>query len=416
MMKKTIFPFLLLTLLSFVSWQSCNRFEETGSISFGMEDFSGEQTLKSTPGVRPFEALVTIIDENGQTIFDKEPLPLYNFGNELVTKSLELPVGTFSLEEFMLVDTMGNVLWAAPREGSGLAGLVEDPLPIYFGVSASQTTRVRVEVVGVDGYQPSDFGYASFVVDFVNRFCLKVYYESCHPVDWNDTIINPDGSLRYYCSPRLLAWTGGHKVLDQVLYYGLNQYPLPISETGYRLAAVNCLGDTFYHRRLTLEELLLHRCRPECEPLYIHDGNPDSLVYITPEGLTEPTINQGVFGMITGPAADSTNTGEYGVKPLVRDVYFFPYYALDSILIWMGPQTCLYPEVLPFPPLFISRSNTSGYFQAELDPGIYLYMVKEEGGFYIDLYISSRIPGRVEVYENEVTKLYIHVIDCSMWY
>ena len=141
----------------------------------------------------------------------------------------------------------------------------------------------------------------------------------------------------------------------------------------------------------------------------------DSSIYITPEGLKEPTISQGVFGMVTMPLVDTTYTEDYRFEGVVRDIYFFPYYAIDSVLYGMGPVDCLYPW-MPSDPLFISRSNSLGYFQAPLKAGEYLYMVKEGNGFFIDLYVSSHLPGKVEVFENKVTELKIHMIDCSMVY
>ena len=77
---------------------------------------------------------------------------------------------------------------------------------------------------------------------------------------------------------------------------------------------------------------------------------------------------------------------------------------------------CYFPaDALGMDPLVIVRSNSEGYFQAPLDAGTYLYLVKDGDRYYMDSYVSSHPPGFVMVYPEEVTKLLIHIVDCSMW-
>jgi hypothetical protein len=155
--------------------------------------------------------------------------------------------------------------------------------------------------------------------------------------------------------------------------------------------------------------------------------------------LKEPTIKQGVFGSITLPVddplpADDTEYTEDGtipsnnqsgdetvpteeddVYPVIRDIYFYPYTLIDSVRTF-GPVDCYFPaDFLPMKPVAIVRSNSDGYFQVPLDVGEYLYLVKEGNHYYMDAYISSHLPGFVKVYPEEVTRLLIHLIDCTMW-
>ncbi len=82
----------------------------------------------------------------------------------------------------------------------------------------------------------------------------------------------------------------------------------------------------------------------------------------------------------------------------------------------MAPIDCYFPlEMIRMDPVAIVRSNSDGYFQVPLEVGDYLYLVKEDDRYYIDAYISSHTPGLVTVYPNEVTRLLIHITDCSMW-
>jgi hypothetical protein len=414
-MKKSI---LILVLVSAIAtfWHSCSRTEQKGTLKFGLE-FTDNGELKSSlayPDVT--SALVTITGETGEVIFEKEPLTLYRFGEEYVTESLTLPVGRYRLSEFMLADTVGAIRWATPVEGSDLARLVRHPLPVPFSISYEQTTSLDIEVVRVDDYSPADFGYVRFPITFVERFCLKVFY-SFTGVDWNnDSIPGPDGSFMPVYPALLHISAGGRQVLHEPMNPGLNNYTVPLVDNWYKLTATDIRGEQFYEEQFPVEELLKHRCAEDNPPLVIYHA-ADTGIIVTPEGLREPTIAQGVFGTITVPVDDTIMTGEYDFAPVVYDIYFYPYVLMDSL--WagnMGPIDCYFPiEMFQVDPVAIVRSNSEGYFQAPLDAGEYLYLVKTENGFYFDAYISSHLPGKVVVYPGQVTTLNIHVIDCSMW-
>ncbi|MCK5137928.1 MAG: hypothetical protein KAR19_19230 [Bacteroidales bacterium] len=397
-----------------VSWPSCTQLEETGKLQFGLE-LSDDSELKSVMADRNVsEALVSIAGENGALIFDKEPLPIYKFGEEYTTRSLKLPVGEFLLTEFMLIDSSGVVLWATPMEGSRLAHLVRQPLPIHFGISHEQTTSLDIQVIRVKDHPPADFGYVNFDIGFVDRFCLKVLYLSRCMEDWNDSILGPNNPDAPIHQPRFTMHLGDQLVVDEPLNQGLNHYAVPMLSDWYLLSATDCHGQLFYEQKIHLRELVNHRCTPDYPPLVIYH-DPDSGIIITPEGLHEPTIRQGVFGSISLPLDSNTVTNDPDVWPVIRDIYFYPYAVLDSIYTF-APIDCYFPlEIIRMDPVAIVRSNSDGYFQVPLKEGDYLYMVKEDDRYYIDAYISSHRPGLVTVFPGEVTELLIHMVDCSKW-
>jgi len=404
------------------AWPSCTQMEETGELQFGLE-LSDDPALKSVlVDYDVTAALVTIMGENGERIYDKEYLPIYKFGTEYTTKSLKLPLGEFLLTEFMLIDSSGVVLWATPTAGSPLAHLVRNPLPITFGIRSEATTNLDIQVIRVKDHPPSDFGYVNFDIGFVDRFCLKVFYSSRCMEEWPDGMMGSDGVMAPVHQPRLTIWSGERMLLNEPLNAGLNRYTIPIVSDWYRLTATDCHGMVIYEARLPVKELLEHRCLDNFEPLMIYRDPIPGLI-ITPEGLKEPTIQQGVFGSITlpvdfpvgFPVNDSLYTDNYDVYPVIRDVYFYPYSVMDSILTF-APMDCYFPaEQLSMDPLAIVRSNSEGYFQVPLRAGEFLYLVKEGDRYYMDAYVSSHPPGFVKVYPEKVTKLLIHVVDCSMW-
>ena len=396
-----------------IGMTSCNQDQQAGHVKFGLElNNQGELKSAGTDSVL-VAALVTILDEQGNLLLDKEPLELVRFGDQFVTRSLELPVGRYELVEFMLVDGAGTVVWATPLTGSALEHLVNTPLPRSFMVYPGQTTGPDIQVIRVGNYTPGDFGYAEFHIDFVRTFCLKVLF-SCMYTNDMDTLRGPDGTWMPWFEPMLQIRAGNRVLVHLPLYPGLNRFQVPIVKQRYLVTATDYLADTIFHQVFSLEELQLFSCRPENPPLMILCGS-DSLLLVTPEGLREPTIDQGIFGQLTIPLDDSTDKENYDVTGTIKDVYLFPVEVLDLIYSF-APMGCVYPfDLIRLPPLAIVRSNSDGYFQVPMETGKYIYMVRLDEGYYIDAFISSRRPGLVEVFPGKVTELSIHIIDCSMW-
>lgn len=405
-MKKFSTYLLPLVLLAMVLG-GCSKNEEQlkGNVDFGMTT-GIESALKagSVPSYDVSAALITVTDFNGNIVFEKKQLEFYSFGDVFITNSVSLEVGKYQLTEFFLIDSSGTVIWATPVEGSHLASLVEDPVPINFRIDADRTTHVVPEVVRVGSHNPSDFGYVDFIVNFVERFCVWINYESpC--MDW----YGPEDSLSspYIPQPAILeVFTRDGMVLRKPLIPGDNHIQIPRGYPRYKFVVHDC-GGICYSESLEATELIMHSCF-NGDPLLIFCDPQPSDIIITPEGLKEPDIGQGVFGQV---AQMGWETDEF--IPLVRDIHFFHYPEDDSLIHILGGTDCYIHQEIWFPPVGIVRSNTDGYFQIPLDAGKYLYMVETPNGYYIDMYISSRLPGEAIVKENEVTKLDIIIYPCD---
>ncbi|MCP4314193.1 MAG: hypothetical protein GY790_23315 [Bacteroidetes bacterium] len=397
-----------------VTLSACNQEEESGRLSMGFE-LTEEGLLKAAATMDHLStALITIMGEDGSLVYDKEPLELIRFGTGLVTRSLTLPVGGYKLTGFMLTDTSGTVLWATPKEGSKLAGLVRKPLPHSFRIGPQETTSVDIQVVRVRERPPADFGYAEFNIHFVEGLCLKVNYATRMPDCGIDSLMGPDGSTIPYYQSRLLVFAGDRKVLDKPMIPGVNRYKLPLVSKWYLVMATACDGTTIFKQDFHIDELRKYGCSPDSPGLVIHRSQ-DSGVIITPEGLNEPSISQGVFGRITASPDEAWADSVNAMIPLVRDICIFPGYLLDSFYTF-APMGChIGFDMISEEPKVVVRSNSDGFFQAKLREGEYLYLVKEEQGYYLDAFMSSRKPGYIEVFPEELTKLMIHWVDCSKW-
>jgi len=417
-MKRSIIGLLaLLTVVSF-SWKGCTPAENnaTGKLEFSKELINSDQlkSLVSDEGDIS-AALVTIVDASGRVVYEKEPVAFYAFGASFISESLSLEVGEYMLSEFFLIDSSGDIKWASPLEGSELAHLVDRPLPLSFSIKEQETTTVTPQVVWIGDYSPEQFGYVSFSVDFVGTFCLSVFYDSeCYQVYPGDTVYyeNSDDFMPPYSSSWITIWADGNRLLYSTLQPELNTFRISDAYENYEIMVYNCQMDTVYMNTMPKDEILSYSCN-NGNPLTIsdHPANPD--IVITPEGLFEPTIDQGVFGRITvNIEIDSIDYREYYTFPLVADLYIYPGEYNDSIIYWIDESGAIAPEMITIEPLQIVRSNSDGYFQLRMEAGKYLYMVALPwGGYYIDLYMNSRQGGQLLINEAEITKLYISLAD-----
>ena len=111
--------------------------------------------------------VVTILTSLGDTIRNQEELNVNTFG---VSEKIQLPVGDYQLTEFLVKDSEGNEIYATPLEGSPLAYLVNDPLPIDFNISENESDQVVPEVLSTDDVLAADFGYTDFSFVVVPTF------------------------------------------------------------------------------------------------------------------------------------------------------------------------------------------------------------------------------------------------------
>ncbi|MCG8419704.1 MAG: FG-GAP-like repeat-containing protein [Proteobacteria bacterium] len=118
--------------------------------------------------------VVSIVDADDASIFEREPVTLNRFGDAYLSSPLALSAGNYALTEFMVVDHMDRVLYATPAVGSPLEHLVARPVPIPFEVHNDEVAELGPEVVAVTDRSPADFGYASFGVDIVDIIDFSV--------------------------------------------------------------------------------------------------------------------------------------------------------------------------------------------------------------------------------------------------
>jgi hypothetical protein len=200
----------IIALAVIIGLNSCNKKTDenpaNGKLRFSVamsEDLSTLKSAKTDSSIydsipyTSYQLLLSVADMNGVYVFEDKMIPLYSFGNGFVSEQLEIRAGEFFLKKFMVINNYGKVIYASPLEGSPRAYLVNQPLPLYFSVNPNETTQVAPEVLPVDGYNPSDFGYATFMVQVVKPWPFYVMAMLDNPLLERPTLIT-DAVLYVY--------------------------------------------------------------------------------------------------------------------------------------------------------------------------------------------------------------------------
>jgi len=149
--------------------ESLSQVEFKMTVSENSSKSTTKSSLKSAEVTNVESALVSIADDNGNLVYELEQIDLVNFNGSFITNKLLLEVGNYTVTEFLLL-TDGNVAYATPKDSSDLASLVNDPLAIEFSVNLNETTTVSPEVLCIDNFEPSDFGYVEFGFRYIETF------------------------------------------------------------------------------------------------------------------------------------------------------------------------------------------------------------------------------------------------------
>ncbi len=164
---KTIVRSFSLILLVVFAFSSCEKNSDTskGTAKFSIASIEQSSQLKSAwadTDMVSYHLLVSVEDSDGSSVLTDHLVPVYLFGPGYISEELEMNEGDYRLTEFMLIEPSGAVIAATPVEGSPLAYLVKDPLPLEFSIRGGTATIVSPELLAVGDHTPGDFGYISF--------------------------------------------------------------------------------------------------------------------------------------------------------------------------------------------------------------------------------------------------------------
>ncbi len=175
-MKALTRPLLITLLLSAaIGFYSCEKnpgITGKGTAEFSImlpdeEDLTKSDVPSDSAAIISYHLMVSIEDMEGKPVVTDSLIPLYKFGTGYMSENIELMTGQYKLTKFLVINPAGEVIFAAPVEGSPLAYLVKDPLPIIFRINTEQTTKVLPEVLFVGEHTPDEFGYVSFGMQII---------------------------------------------------------------------------------------------------------------------------------------------------------------------------------------------------------------------------------------------------------
>jgi hypothetical protein len=300
-----VFLWMLVIIPAFIL-NSCEKLfdaEQEGILELGVL-IDNQDGLKSalndsiTPAAQ--YVIVTVVNENGEVVMNDEQIELFNFGGYWITRNIKLKTGSYQLTKFLVVDPLGNVLYAAPIEGSPKAYLVNDPLPIKFFIRTNQVTRVTPEVLPVILEPPEEFGYVSFSYTIVKPldFFIGVYIREpsvMPPIELTDAKLTVKADSLWWHSFQLEP-----KVNKVTIRDGYRSYLLIIEKEGYNPVRL----------KISREELLK---TTQEDPLLI--GLPADSLHLL---VLQPGPDQGKDAMINRFMPDK-NFGKYQYFEAIND-------------------------------------------------------------------------------------------------
>lgn len=259
---KTLLGSILLLLVSFTA---CKKESIEDSIATSPAEFNlavSTNALKSTELSDVSSALVSIVSSDSASIYNLEEIELVSFNDSYISSQLLLEVGDYKVTDFLILDSNGNVVYATPKTGSDLALLVENPLSVDFSVEENQTTTVPLEVLSIDGYDPSDFGYVEFTISHVKTFNFAV---GIYTLDDEDNSTESNANITVTANSKTLI----NKEIEGALNIltindGLEEYSIEVTKDSYEA----------FSQTYTLEELKQY----EDTPLNIYLEKTDSVI------------------------------------------------------------------------------------------------------------------------------------------
>jgi hypothetical protein len=191
---------------------------------------------------------ISIARSTGEVVFTLKPVSLYRMSGGYVSEPLILQRGTYNVTDYMVIGPGNQILYAAPRSGSPLAGYVADALPIAFNVnSGAVVNNVEVEVIDASVAAPEEFGYTSFPLDVksINGFTISVF--------------KPETTGYTFTAARLILLHGADTIAEKMLTPKINTVLLDTYDHDTVRYTVVVIRDGFdrFEKKLSRGQLML---------------------------------------------------------------------------------------------------------------------------------------------------------------
>lgn len=230
------------------AWQHCADDQapaRPGTIRFALRaTVAASQGRVATSLPNGASLYVSVRQAGGDDVYTLEPVQLLKLGDEYISEPLVLPNGEYALTDFLVADGDGNIVYAAPKEGSELAAWVDDPLPQLFTISNNAIARVDVQVVSVEAHQPAQFGYVAFQVDVLPFPFFQL------------SVFRADSTQPVFTPADVYLFLDGDTVYHRQLSAGNQAISFPGNPRATYTLVVRSDALTTYRRTFVLQELV----------------------------------------------------------------------------------------------------------------------------------------------------------------
>ncbi len=175
------------TVLALVFLNQCAQKDDLESVSSSIR-FSGDHSSITSSNANDrvdasellnetASILVSIEDEQGNSIYELEKLEIVKSGDSYISDLLSLNSGNYKLTFFAYLDYSDQILAATPLITSALADYVIEPLPLAFSIETVETTVLNPEVIPItENVGLEEIGYLQFGYHpkIVNTFSIDI--------------------------------------------------------------------------------------------------------------------------------------------------------------------------------------------------------------------------------------------------
>ncbi len=234
-MLKHVTKYLLTVFIIALAVTSCTESpDEVGpkgkmSFSFSFGKASNGRIAQDASAV-----LVTLQNESGNVVLHRQEVELYSFAGEYLSAPIALPPGNYKVTEFFVIDANDAVLYATPVQGSPLAYLVNNPLPVDFSVIQDQTSKVVLEVLEVGEHGAIEFGYATFSFDVVGTINFAIGVFTYNPDTKNLELTTAQLDVKSHDGKSLYAGALENKTSLIALRDDAASYKITVAKNGYK--------------------------------------------------------------------------------------------------------------------------------------------------------------------------------------
>ncbi len=169
MLYKSLLQYTLFSMLVLLA--SCkgddNVEVQTGSLQLSLNTISTGDGDGRLENEAPSKVAISINDATGNEVFIEEVFDVDEISGNFLIEPIVLQVGTYTIEEFLVLNNEDQVIYATPLEGSTLASLVSTPLPVNTTITADGVSDLALEVINTGTVDPEDLGYSSLSFDVI---------------------------------------------------------------------------------------------------------------------------------------------------------------------------------------------------------------------------------------------------------